>query len=49
MLSYIIYFFGGETAKISRVAFSFSRLYTEIIIHGVVVANPEGPCQTPFK
>lgn len=48
MLSYIIYFFLGETVKISRVAFSYSRLYTEIVITGVVVANPDGPYQTPF-
>jgi hypothetical protein len=48
MISYVIYLLGGETAKISRVAFSYSRLYTEIIITGVVIANPNGAYKTPF-
>ena len=30
------------------VAFSYSRLYTEIIITGVVIANPNGAYKTPF-
>jgi len=48
LLSYVVYFCMGETIKVSRAAFSYSSRFTEVVLTGVVIANPEGDYKTPY-